>query len=65
MGGKGNRYGNAAVETFLKTVTAELIWGKSWETHWQAETANFQYFNGFHKPRRRYSTSGRKSPVTL
>jgi len=32
MSGKGNCYDNAAVETFFKTIKAELIWRHSWET---------------------------------
>jgi len=32
MSGKGNCYDNAAVETFFKTIKAELIWRRSWET---------------------------------
>jgi len=30
---------NAAVETFFKTIKAELIWRRTWETRRQAETA--------------------------
>ena len=30
MSGKGNCYDNAAVETFFKTIKAELIWRQSW-----------------------------------
>ena len=30
MSGKGNCYDNAAVETFFKTVKAELIWRNTW-----------------------------------
>ena len=47
MSGKGNCYDNAAVETFFKTIKAELIWRRTWETRRQAETAIFQYINGF------------------
>ena len=46
MSGKGNCYDNAAVETFFKTIKADLIWRRSWETRRQAETAIFQYING-------------------
>ena len=47
MSGKGNCYDNAAIETFFKTIKADLIWRRSWETRRQAETAIFQYINGF------------------
>lgn len=56
---------NAAVEAFFKTIKAELIWRTSWETRRQAETALFQYINGFSNPRRRHSAWGGKSPVAF
>ena len=61
MSGKGNCYDNAAVETFFKTIKAELIWRDKWETRRQAEIAIFEYINGFYNPRRRHSTLGSKS----
>ncbi len=39
MSGKGNCYDNAAVETFFKTIKAELIWRDTWETRRKAEMA--------------------------
>ena len=39
MSGKGNCYDNAEVETLFKTIEAELIWRRTWETRRQAETA--------------------------
>ena len=65
MSGKGNCYDNAAVETFFKTIKAELIWRYSWETRRQAEMAIFEYINGFYNPRRRHSALGWKSPVAF
>ena len=65
MSGKGNCYDNAAVETFFKTIKAELIWRRTWEARRQAETAIFQYINGFYNPRRRHSTLGGKSPLAF
>ena len=56
---------NAAVETFFKTIKAELIWRRSWETRRQAETAIFQYINGFYNRRRRHSVLDWKSPVAF
>ncbi|MFT5966246.1 MAG: hypothetical protein ACI9ND_000150 [Yoonia sp.] len=51
---------NAAVETFFKTIKAELIWRHSWETRCSADMAIFpshrlqandcrstEYINGF------------------
>jgi len=65
MSGKGNCYDNAAVETFFKTIKAELIWRRTWETRRKAETAIFQYINGFYNPRRRHSELGGKSPLAF
>ncbi|WP_106743567.1 Tex-like N-terminal domain-containing protein [Yoonia maritima] len=62
---KGNCYDNAAVETFFKTIKAELIWRRSWQTRRDAELAIFQYINGFYNPRRRHSALGWKSPVAF
>ncbi len=65
MSGKGNCYDNAAVETFFKTIKAELLWQRSWRTRRDAEMAIFEYINGFYNPRRRHSALGWKSPVAF
>lgn len=65
MSGKGNCYDNAVVETFFKTLKAELIWRRRWETRRQAEIALFKYINGFYNPRRRHSALGGKSPLAF
>ena len=79
MSGKGNCYDNAAVlrransppDCFLilltcfKTIKAKLIWRRTGETRRQAETAIFQYINGFYNPRRKHSALGWKSPVAF
>lgn len=65
MSGKGNCYDNAAVETFFKTIKAELIWRQQWQTRHQLETALGQYIDGFYNPRRRHSTLGGKSPIAF
>ena len=65
MSGKGNCYDNASVETFFKTIKAELIWRQSWPTRRQAETAIFQYINGFYNARRRHSYLGGISPLAF
>ncbi|SPJ26086.1 hypothetical protein PAA8504_03942 [Palleronia abyssalis] len=65
MSGKGNCYDNAAVETFFKTLKAEMIWRRSWSTRRDVELALFQYINGFYNPRRRHSALGWKSPSAL
>lgn len=65
MSGKGNCYDNSMVETFFKSIKAELIWRNRWETRRQAEGAIFQYINGFYNPRRRHSSLGGKSPLAF
>jgi putative transposase len=63
MSGKGNCYDNAAVETFFKTLKAELIWRHTWATRNQVINALFQYINGFYNTRRKHSAIEGTSPV--
>lgn len=65
MSGKGNCYDNAAMETFFKTIKAELIWRHSWQTRRAVEIAIFEYINGFYNPRRKHSALGWKSPLAF
>ncbi|MET3600723.1 transposase InsO family protein [Martelella mangrovi] len=65
MSGTGNCYDNAAVETFFKTIKAELLWQQSWRTRRDTEVAIFEYINGFYNPRRRHSALGWKSPLAF
>ncbi len=65
MSGKGNCYDNAAVETFFKTIKAELIWRHHWPTRRAAELAIFNYINGFYNARRKHSALGWKSPLAF
>ena len=65
MSGKGRCYDNAAVESFFKTIKAELIWRRSWLTRRAAELAIFEYINGFYNPRRKHSGLGWKSPLAF
>ena len=63
MSGRGNCYDNAAVETFFKTLKAELIWRHTWATRQHVTNALFQYINGFYNTRRKHSALGGTSPV--
>ena len=65
MSGKGNCYDNAVMETFFKTIKAELIWRHSWQTRRAAEIAIFEYINGFYNPRRKHSALGWESPLAF
>ena len=53
----------SAVESFFKSLKAELVWRKNWQT--RREVALFEYINGFYNPRRRHSALGWKSPVAF
>jgi putative transposase len=65
MSGRGNCYDNASVETFCKTIKAELIWRQNWSTRRQVEAAIFGYINGFYNARRRHSYLGGISPLAF
>lgn len=65
MSGKGNCYDNSMVETFFKSLKAELIWRKKWRTRRQTEGAIFQYVDGFYNPLWRHSFLGGKSPLAF
>jgi len=49
----------------LKSLKAELIWRRTWQTRREVELAIFEYINGFYNPRRRHSAIGWKSPVAF
>jgi len=51
------------VETFFKTIKAELIWPVAWQTRQQARNAVARYIDGFYNPVRRHSALGFKSPI--
>jgi transposase InsO family protein len=65
MSGKANCNDNAAVETFFKTIKAELTSHNRWETRRQAQGAIFQYINGFYNLLHRHSSLGDKSPLAF
>ena len=63
MSGKGNCYDNAPVESFFKTLKAELVWRMRFETRLKAETSIRNYINNFYNSRRRHSALGNISPM--
>lgn len=65
MSGKGNCYDNSVVESFFKSLKAELVWRRDWHARRDVEIALFEYINGFYNPRRRHSALGWKSPVAF
>ncbi len=60
-----NCYDNSAVESFFKSLKAELVWRRDWQTRRQVEVTLFEYINGFYNPRRKHSALGWKSPVAF
>ena len=42
-----NCYDNSAVESFFKSLKAELVWRRDWHTRRGVEIALFEYINGF------------------
>lgn len=65
MSGKGNGYDTSAVESFFKSLNAELVWRRTWQTRRDVEVALFEYINSFYNPRRRHAALGWKSPVAF
>lgn len=65
MSRKGNCYDNSAVESFFKSLKAELVWRRKWQTRREVEVALFEYINGFYNPRRKHSALRWKSPVAF
>lgn len=63
MSGKGNCYDNAPVESFFKTLKAELVWRTKFETREQAERSIENYISAFYNARRRHSALGNISPM--
>ena len=55
----------SAVESYFKSLKAELIWRRSWQTSREMEVALFEYINGINNPRRKHSALGWKSPVVF
>ncbi len=55
MSGKGNCFDNAMVETFFKTLKAELVWRTVFQSREEAAKAIGRYRDGFYNPVRRHS----------
>ena len=66
------------VESCFKSLKAELVWRRNWQTRREVEVAllpshglqanrcrAMEYINGFYNPRRKHSALGRKSPVAF
>lgn len=63
ISGKGNCYDNAAVETFFKTIKAELVWRRTWASRQCVTNVLFHSINGFYNTRLKCLSLGGISPV--
>jgi transposase InsO family protein len=63
MNQRGSCYDNAVVESFFKTLKAELVRIKKFSTIEEARSKLFEYIEVFYNRQRLHSTLGYKSPV--
>ena len=63
MSRKANCYDNAVVESFFKTIKAELARKTKFKTPEEAKSAIFEYIEAFYNRKRMHSTLGYKSPM--
>jgi putative transposase len=63
MSGKGNCFDNAMVETFFKTLKAELVWRTVFQSRTEATAAIGRYIDGFYNAVRRHSALDFISPL--
>jgi putative transposase len=63
MGGVGNAYDNAMWEPFSATLECELIDRYRLRTQQEAETAVFEFIEGWCDPHRRHSPWDMPSPI--
>jgi putative transposase len=63
MGQVGSAYDNALAESFVATLTTELLYRNTWPTRQAARTAIFEYIEGFYNSRRRHCALGYLSPA--
>jgi putative transposase len=63
MGGRGDAYDNAPVQSVISAIKNELVHGNRFTTRDQARLAVFDYIEVFHNPRRRHSALGMRTPI--
>jgi len=63
MSRKANCYDNAVVESFFKTIKAELTRKQKFYTQEEAKSAIFEYIEAFYNRKRMHSTLGYLSPA--
>jgi putative transposase len=62
MGSVGDAYDNAMAESFFATLECELLWRTKLRTPDEAESAVFEFIEGWYNPHRRHSSLGYLSP---
>jgi len=63
MSRKGNCWDNAVMESFYRSIKAELIYHEDFQTREEARRAIFEYIEVFYNRVRRHSTLGYLSPL--
>jgi putative transposase len=63
MSGKGDCFDNSMVETFFKTLKAELVWRTVFQTRAEASASIAGYIESFYNPVRRHSALDFVSPI--
>ncbi len=63
MSRKGNCWDNAVMESFYRSIKAELIYHEDYQTREEARRAIFEYIEVFYNRVRRHSTLGYLSPL--
>jgi putative transposase len=63
MSRKGNCWDNAVAESFFHTLKTELIYLEDFDTREHAETAVFEYIEGFYNRQRCHSANGYLAPL--
>lgn len=62
MSGKGNCYDNAVAESFFKTLKAEEVYRKTYQTRKEAEMALFHFIEIWYNRKRLHSSLGYRTP---
>jgi len=62
MGGKGNCWDNACMESFYRTLKVELIYQYKYQTRREAQRDIFEYIEVFYNRERLHSSIGYYTP---
>jgi putative transposase len=65
MGSKGCALDNAVCESFIGSLKKELLRRRSWPTKREAQSAIFEWIEGWYNLHRRHSSLGRIAPINF